>query len=202
MTAVDLDKKVCTICKIEKPLSEYHNTKYTKNGKTSSCGKCNCERSRKYHLENKASISIKSKKYRKKNRDYFNRKSNEWNKKTGYISAYQKERLKKDPFFKFKHRLRTLIRNSITKKGYTKRSKSFQILGCTHEEFIKYIESKFKEGMSWSNHGKWHLDHIVPISSAKTEQDVISLNHYTNFQPLWAKDNLKKYNHAASNSDL
>ena len=46
--------------------------------------------------------------------------------------------------------------------------------------------------MSWENQGKWHLDHIIPISSAKTEEDVIRLNHYTNFQPLWAEDNFKK----------
>ncbi len=48
--------------------------------------------------------------------------------------------------------------------------------------------------MTWENHGEWHIDHIIPISWGKTESEVIELNHYTNFQPLWAKDNLSKGN--------
>jgi len=97
-------------------------------------------------------------------------------------------------FFKFKNRLRTLIRISITKQGYTKKSKTFKILGCDYNTIIKHLESKFKNGMNLENYGLWHIDHIIPISSAKTEDEVIKLNHYTNLQPLWAIDNLKKYN--------
>ena len=75
---------------------------------------------------------------------------------------------------------------------YKKSAKSETILGCTILEFRNYIESKFTEGMSLNNHGEWHLDHIIPLASATTEEDIIRLNHYTNFQPLWAKDNLIK----------
>ena len=46
--------------------------------------------------------------------------------------------------------------------------------------------------MSWDNHGEWHLDHIIPMASATNEKEVIKLNHYTNFQPLWAEENLQK----------
>jgi len=46
--------------------------------------------------------------------------------------------------------------------------------------------------MNWHNKGKWHIDHIIPLKAAKTEFEVIALNHYTNLQPLWAKDNLTK----------
>jgi len=146
-----------------------------------------------YH-KNKLSISEKSKKYRDKNRAYFNLKNKTWRDKTGYSSRYQKERIENDSFFKFKNRLRTLIRISITKQGFTKNSKTYRILGCTHDEFIEYIGNKFTDGMTWENHGTWHLDHIKPISLAKSEHETIVLNHYTNFQPLWAKDNLKKHN--------
>ena len=46
--------------------------------------------------------------------------------------------------------------------------------------------------MKWDNHGKWHIDHIIPLSSAETEEEVYNLCHYTNLQPLWGEDNLKK----------
>ena len=52
--------------------------------------------------------------------------------------------------------------------------------------------------MTFENHGEWHLDHIKPISLAKSEEEIIELNHYTNFQPLWAKDNLSKSNKYAN----
>jgi len=61
---------------------------------------------------------------------------------------------------------------------------------------MKYIENKFTIGMTWENYGRggWEIDHIIPISSAKTKEDVLKLCHYTNLQPLWWRDNLKKSN--------
>lgn len=67
-------------------------------------------------------------------------------------------------------------------------------MGCSSEFLKEYLEKQFTEKMSWENHGfyGWHIDHIVPLSSAKTEEEVYKLCHYTNLQPLWAEDNLKK----------
>ena len=79
-------------------------------------------------------------------------------------------------------------------KKFSKNSHTEEILGCDYNKVIEHLENKFEKGMTWENHGEWHIDHIVPISSATTERDVLSLNHYTNLQPLWAKENLKKYN--------
>ena len=67
-------------------------------------------------------------------------------------------------------------------------------LGCTSLELKQHLELKFTEGMNWDNYGRWHVDHIKPISLATTEQEAIQLSHYTNLQPLWAEDNLKKSN--------
>lgn len=66
------------------------------------------------------------------------------------------------------------------------------ILGCTWSEFRVHIERQFLPGMTWDSRDAWHVDHIVPISSATNEAEVIALNHFTNLRPLWAVDNLKK----------
>jgi hypothetical protein len=86
-----------------------------------------------------------------------------------------------------------LIKNSI-KRGFTEKSKRTQeILGCSFEDFKLHLESQFDENMNWENQGSyWHMDHIIPISSAETKEEVYRLNHYTNFQPLYWLDNLKK----------
>jgi len=138
------------------------------------------EKERIYRENNKDKIKVSDKKYRDKNKSILNQK--------------RKEKINNDPLLKSKERIRILIANSITKMGYTKNSRTQEILGCTFDFFKEYIEDQFIEGMSWDNHGKWHLDHIVPISSSKTEDDLIKLNHYSNFQPLWAFDNLSKGN--------
>ena len=94
--------------------------------------------------------------------------------------------------FKFKGDLRSRISQDIKSKGYTKKSKTELILGADWLTVKKHFERQFTKGMTWDNQGKWHIDHIVPLASAKTEEEVIKLNHYTNLQPLWAEDNLKK----------
>ena len=56
--------------------------------------------------------------------------------------------------------------------------------------------------MNWDNLGEWHLDHIYPVSLSKDEEELIKLNHYTNFQPLWAIDNMIKGNKIIDNKQL
>jgi hypothetical protein len=103
---------------------------------------------------------------------------------------YNKMKYNSDPIFKLKHCVRGRIYKYIKRKSIPTNS----ILGCTWECFKKHIENQFEVGMNWDNHEQfgWHLDHIVPLSSAKNEQELLALNHYTNFQPLWWRDNLVK----------
>ena len=116
---------------------------------------------------------------------------------------YIKKRKLIDPLFKLRHNISTLIYNKFNQKnGYTKKSKTSGYLGCTFEEFKMHLEKQFTEGMTWGNQGQWHLDHIYPVSLAKDEEELIRLNHYTNFQPLWAIDNLKKGNKIIDNKQL
>lgn len=114
--------------------------------------------------------------------------------KSEVIKIHGKEEWEKFCFEKFKGNVRSLIIGSFKrgKKKYKKKLRSEEILGCSIEFFQKYIESKFTKGMTLENYGEWHLDHIIPLATAKNEEDVIRLNHYRNFQPLWAFDNFSK----------
>lgn len=92
--------------------------------------------------------------------------------------------------------IRTLISQSF-KGQFTKKSKkTIEILGCnSFDEFKIHIESKFTDEMNWGNYASyWQLDHKTPISLAKNEKEVYELNHYTNFQPMYWKDNISKGN--------
>lgn len=106
----------------------------------------------------------------------------------------KKRRMKTDPLYRFRKLLSNNIRNSFYRGGFSKVSRTYEILGDEWFVIKEYFESKFTEGMSWDNYGKWQIDHILPISTATCEEDVIRLNHYTNLQPLWEEDNLRKSN--------
>jgi hypothetical protein len=109
-----------------------------------------------------------------------------------YKNSYRKKRRLNDINFAFLENTRKRIWSVL--KGYTKTDKTKNILGCSLSEFKNYISSKFVDGMSFDNYGKWHLDHIKPCASFDLTCPVQQLAcfHYSNLQPLWAKDNLKK----------
>lgn len=109
-----------------------------------------------------------------------------------------RDRKKKDhcrPLVKFQNGVRASIHKALNKKGFLKTSRTTQILGCDWIQFKEHIEKQFLSGMDWNLMGaKIHIDHITPISTAKTEDEVIALNHFTNLRPMWAVENLKKSN--------
>jgi hypothetical protein len=104
------------------------------------------------------------------------------------LSTWAKRESEINPLFRLKRNTRTRMKDFIKRKSQTSQA----IIGCSWEELKAHIEGLFTEGMSWQNYGDWHIDHIIPLASAKTEKDLIALFHYTNVQPLWAADNLKK----------
>ena len=209
--------KTCTKCKVEKELTDFGRLKQSKSGYRSECKICvkeyriknsehiveyrkqyainNKENIRLYKLRNKEKLRDQDKQYRLNNKDRYK----QWqiaNKKSinDKANQYIKNKKLKDPLFKLSCNIRTLIGNCIKRQGYKKTSKTYDILGCSFEEFKQHLENQFTEGMSWNNAGEWHLDHIYPVSLAKDEEELIKLNHYTNFQPLWALDNIRKSN--------
>jgi len=82
----------------------------------------------------------------------------------------------------------------LKKEKIKKSNKTFELIGCTPQSLKEHLEKQFVEGMTWNNRNEWHIDHIIPLSSAKSKEEIYKLCHYTNLQPLWAEDNLKKSN--------
>lgn len=150
-----------------------------------------------YYIKNKKSLIEYSKNYREKNSEIQNEKRR----------IFENNKLKTDFLYKLNKNIRSLINNSIRYNGFKKTKRTQEILGCTFEEFKIHIEKQWESWMNWENYGKyksktlnygWDLDHIIPKSLGKTEEDIIRLNHHTNLKPLCSyvnrvikKDNFK-----------
>jgi hypothetical protein len=178
--------KKCVKCNIEKEFDYFYKDNRSLDGLYSSCKTCHKNRSEKWRLSNFEKVAENSKKYQISNKE----------KIKNYIRDYVYNRRKEDFLFYFKERVKGNISKSFKRgeKKFNKKLRCEEILGCSIYDFKNYIQSKFSKGMTFNNFGEWHLDHIVPLSTAKTEDDVVKLCHYTNYQPLWAEDNLKKGN--------
>jgi len=155
----------------------------------------NPEYMKEYYINNANYIKEKNKKHYIINRE----------KRIEYSSKYAKDnksdinkkrgiRHNTDILYRLKTSMRSRLNSFLKTKQIKKHNKTFDIVGCTPESLKEHLEKQFINGMSWDNHGLygWHIDHIIPLSSAKTEEEMYKLCHYTNLQPLWAEDNLKK----------
>ena len=160
--------------------SEYKVT----NGSSKYCKKCSdLQKSSKLEYQKKyAARYVKD-----------NMSTIEGRKKKNAYERIRKNNLRQlSPKHLISNRIRSRIHTAFIRNNYTKRSCIFDIIGCTFEELKIHLEKQFHSGMSWQNRSEWHIDHIIPLASAKTEEDVIRLNNFTNLRPLWAKDNLAK----------
>ena len=115
--------------------------------------------------------------------------------------VWERNKIKNDNLYKLTRMARAVIRCAFRNKGKKKSSKSQKILGCTFKQFKLHIEKQFESWMNWDNHGvytgryneTWQIDHIIPMETAKTVEDIIRLNHYTNLRPLCSKKNSEKH---------
>lgn len=123
-------------------------------------------------------------KWRKNNRSTLSKKHSE----------YEKNRKMTDPNFKLVKTLRSRLGRALYTKSATKGGSTLELVGCSIEFLKSYLKEKFKEGMTWENHGKWHIDHIKPCCSFNLLdiEEQRKCFHYTNLQPLWAEENLSK----------
>ena len=198
--------RICTKCGKAKDMSNFgvHSTRASgiqeicrgckammgKFDRANNPGKSS-EKSKKYYILNRDSIIAKTKQYvidnadsiRQRNKEYFQLNKEKWN-------QYGKDRAKIDPVYRLKVQMRKVLIKALN--GTTKSKKTEEILGCSYSEFKEYIEDQFESWMNWGNKGLyngdfnygWDLDHIVPLCTAKSPEEVLSLNHYTNLRPL------------------
>lgn len=177
---------LCTVCA----------TEYTKTGMYQKyCTPCSKirrdERNRGYPKKapdaiRKAELKVYQRAYQQRYRQS--------EKYRAYERAYRTKRRTTDVNFKIAYLLRQRIFHAV--KRNQKGGSAVSDLGCSVSELRAYFESKFRPGMSWENHGKWHIDHIKPLSKfdLTDRQQFLAACHYTNLQPLWAMENIIKNN--------
>ena len=222
-----METKVCSICKNDKGVCEFGKSKSSKDGLLYCCKKCNNERGKKYIKENPKKVLEQQKKWRDKNPEWVYNRHKKWreenpeknkelkknwyknnpHKRKEYRENYKprkheqrKERRESDPIFALINNVRSRLYKYLTKLDITKKNKTFDIVGCNPLQLKEHLEKQFVDGMTWKNKRDWHIDHIIPLSSAKTEDELYKLCHYTNLQPLWAIDNIKKGNKILANN--
>lgn len=187
-------KSICKVCWSIDRKAYYQKNKKQIIAKQLENYHADKSKAAKRYSDNKDKYSGKNASYYKANKEVINKKKEE----------RHKVRMVEDPLYKITYNIRRNISVSLKARNYTKSSKTHQLLGCTFEFFKSYIESKFESWMNWDNYGKyngqlnygWDLDHIVPLSTAKSEKEMVELLHFSNVQPLCSKVNrdIKKGN--------
>jgi hypothetical protein len=202
-------EKICSYCNTTKSITEFSKAVNNKDGYEYHCKSCNkikrelklddtkARRKELYQLNRDKMLLEKSKytKTHKSEKAIYDKEYRQANKeKMRYHKQVWEAKNKDNPIFKIKRNLRRRIHH-VVKDNY-KSAHTFDLIGCSPEEFKLHIESQFTEGMSWDNYGQygWHIDHIIPcykfdLSCPEQQKQCF---HFTNQRPLWAKDNLSR----------
>lgn len=207
-----MDLKVCSNCKEEKPVNLFYKDKRVSSGFTSQCKSCINEKQRKRVNKKRSenpewaekqresvraySSSDKGKKrkrrYYRENKELYSEATKRYRRKKGQeLLDKEKERRNNN-----KHIVswRELLRTANRRMGKKKEASTIDCLGYSALELKEHLEGLFKEGMTWENHGEWHIDHIKPVSSFDKNTHPSIVNSLKNLQPLWAYENLSKGN--------
>lgn len=186
--------KRCSTCKEILDISNFYKNKSTKDGFHKQCKNC-IKKEYKLRMQDPEFRNKKCKyskawvEKNKERRKAYNKKRNKPKQQKNTVSKVRTPRQKIASYY------RRRLREMLAGKRYSKTILKY--LGCTIQEFKTYMESLFKEGMNWSNRGYtgWHIDHKIPCCNfdLTKEEDLKICFHYTNMQPLWAKENMRKH---------
>jgi hypothetical protein len=205
--------KKCSCCQQEKPINCFPKNIRNKDLLDTHCKICKCNKNKTYRERNKEKFSVMRRKYYSENIEKMREEKRKYGhknkeKKKVYDIDYRKNNSEKiknykkkwetkhrnDPIFKIKRNLRRRVHHVLS--GKRKSDKTFNLIGCSASFFKEYIESLWKEGMSWDNYGPkgWHIDHIVPCHrfNLLNEEEQRKCFHYSNQRPLWAYENLSR----------
>lgn len=196
---VTKDSKICSKCNIEKPINEFHKRLCRNNG-TPMCKKCYREyRMNKWrnNEEYREKAKLRSAKYNeahKEQKSQYNKTYSETNKEKRNKRLLNRKI--NDINFRMRGILAGRVISAIKQGGGIKSIKTMELIGCSISELKIHLESKFLKDMTWDNYGRngWHIDHIIPCATfdlTKPEEQKKCF-HYTNLQPLWGEDNIKK----------
>lgn len=201
--------KHCYKCETVKPIGEFNKNKSKPDGVGSEC----CECVRKYKRENRSKLLISERRYRKdhpemkrkadkkyyaKNKESIRARQREWEKENAdRLREHNRLRgikyRKENPSVRVAQSIRARINGVLN--GRIKSGSTFDLLGCDRNGLANHLEVQFKNEMSWDNYGEWHIDHIKPCASfdLTNPKEQSECFHYSNLQPLWALENLRKH---------
>jgi len=198
--------KICKICNATEDLIGFRKDRRI-------CNDCLKKQKIQFYLSNHKESREKQKEYRELNRDKINAQKREHyqlNKERliKNSSDYKKNnrkryndlkinRKKNDPLYKLRITVSERIRQALKYHlagTYKKKDSTIELLGCSIDELKTHLQNQFKEGMTWQNHGEWHIDHIIPCAAfdLSKKEDCLKCFNYKNLQPLWAHENLSK----------
>lgn len=203
--------KRCSCCK---ELKEATNVFFAKNSRTKDgfsfrCKECRNreeyhkkteevkQKRKEYYGANKEKVIAHTKKYKERHPEWYKKQNRKYylENKEKIVATSKKnhyKRISEDVSFKILQRCRTRLYNAV--KGHVKSKRTKELLGCSVEHLMNHLEAQFKEGMTWDNYGEWHIDHIKPCAmfDFSKEEHQKACFHYTNLQPLWAVENIRK----------
>ena len=185
-----METKICSKCCEIKGVDSFNKNSRNKSSLRAECKECQNH----YYNLNKEKIKNQRKERYLVNTDLELSRNKKYylNNKSSIIESLKIKR-QTNHLFRLKNNIRVRLTTFLKTNKIHKDNLTFDIVGCSPEFLKEYIENKFTESMSWELMGKHiHIDHIIPLSSAKSEEELYKLCHYTNLQPLWAEDNLKK----------
>ena len=216
--------KFCPTCNQEKKLNDFNKNKTRKDGLQRECRDC-CHNHHNKHYKTKKSPRLKENLkegykictcckqellyifFNKQKGGRFNLsgeckdclhiRNKKWKENGGrqWENNYQKNRKQNDPIYKLKYCIRLRINEIIKKNNITKLHSGLKYLGCDVNTYKTHLESQFKNGMTWENHGTyWEVDHIYPLDLINSEQDCYTYFNYKNTQPLTISENRSKKN--------
>ena len=168
--------KTCTQCSIEKPVADFGPMITAFDGRKPHCKTCH------------ALLNLE---YVERNRDEVNAR---WRAANPRHAERNRERRIEDPAYRIRCNLSGRVSSALKEAGTKKSIRTMELTGCSVHELRTHLESKFTDGMTWENYGEWHIDHIRPCASFDLLKvgDQRQCFHWTNLQPLWALENLRK----------